>query len=346
MWRVLNLLPIKPQTLLLLAVIFCGLLTHHVSNESGLPSSELAGDALNSEKTNKTPSSLNVEAKIIRAMTGQKYRNLQGVDHTLLKNGEILIAIANGYSTSGLLANLELEQIETFSYSSKESENALSGGVALLSNGSVALSGYRTGKIHIFSADDGQEISRFGTGTLNIGTMVHPLGVLERPNGNILVGDAGNGRIVEFEASGEFVQLIDFPELGFPYHLTLASNHLIVSDRAASQIHLLNEKTKEVRSIDQFVSSDQSVVHLLDGNQGVAISENGLIYVVNSNQSTILVGDMAGELIGVIHHEDFGWVRHITILPNETIAVTQFNEEKSGLLIFQNPFTEHKTATH
>lgn len=285
-----------------------------------------------------TPKKYVFEAKIIDKLVGTSFRNLQGLDNQSIKDFGNVIAVASGYTESGFLLNEKRERLSTFNFTHKGKKSALSGSALILQDKRVALTGYLTGKIHLFSLE-GDFLETFPMKNGETPILINPLGLVQRYNGNILVTDPGNSRIVELNEKGIFLRTIKFPGLKYPYQVVNLEGKLVISDRSANKIHIVDESSKKVESYNgfQLISSSHQIP--FSGNQGLTVDNSGKMYLVNTKSKEILVGTKNGRLIGVIKHPDFDWIRHITILPKQKIALTQFTEEElTGLLIIENPF--------
>ena len=285
-----------------------------------------------------TPKNHVFEAKIIDKLIGHSFRNLQGLDHQKINKFGDIIAVASGYTESGFLLNEKQKRLSTFNFSFEGKKSALAGSALILRDKRVALTGYLTGKIHLFNLE-GDFLETFPIKNGETPTLINPLGLIQRNNGNILVTDPGNSRIVELSEKGIFLHTIKFAGLKYPYQIEKLEGNLVISDRSANRIHIVSEPSKKIESYNGFklTTSNHQIPFL--GNQGLTVDQSGKIYVVNTKRKEILVGTKNGRLIGVIKHPDFDWVRHITILPEQKIALTQFTEgELTGLLIIENPF--------
>lgn len=140
----------------------------------------------------------------------------------------------------------------------------------------------------------GEPKGRFGAGILS-----HPTGIARDPKtGNIYVADTRAHAIKVFAADGTFIREFGVRgegegQFNAPTHLSFQRGVLVVADT-------LNSRVQQFTANGEFLSAFGErgiVVGNMPRPKGVAMAENGLIYVVESYYDHLLVFDTKGEFL-------------------------------------------------
>jgi len=166
-------------------------------------------------------------------------------------------------------------------------------GIALGGGGEILVADAELGRV-VRLAPDGTPLGSFGGDVLK-----RPNGLARDPKtGMIYVADSRAHDIKLFDAQGRFVDVIgrrgaSDGEFNFPTHLAFAKDRLYVTDAINARV--------QVFDADEVMKWKFGQRGLYVGNlvrpKGVAVDDEGFIYVVESLYDTLLVYNNRGELM-------------------------------------------------
>lgn len=140
-----------------------------------------------------------------------------------------------------------------------------------------------------------------------------PHGVAVDPDGNVYVSDGGNGqRIVKISLYGEYVTLAgrqgvrgdnEGAAIGIkayfnePQGLVYTDGNLVVADSANNKVRLVTLSTNDVGTVTTLIPrSNSTALDVLCFPSGLALGDNGSIYVADTGNSRVLKYETNGEL--------------------------------------------------
>lgn len=167
-------------------------------------------------------------------------------------------------------------------------------GVAADADGGLLVADAELGYVSRLDAQ-GNPVGRIGQGTIR-----RPTGVVrDASSGRIFVADTEAHDIKVFSAQGTLLQVIGRRgegegEFNFPTHLAMHGGDLYVTDSMNSRVQIVEAETGRWR---RAIGRRGLFIGNLVRPKGVAVDEEGNVYVVESYYDTLLVFDAAGSLL-------------------------------------------------
>ena len=111
----------------------------------------------------------------------------------------------------------------------------------------------------------------------------------------IYVTDAGAMRVTVFDLDGNFLSYFAANSLVKPVNIVFHDNHFYLTDVSRQQIVILDREGNEVLSFGRF--GREGKPGELNYPNGLAVDENGQIYVADTNNSRIQIFNKDGEFL-------------------------------------------------
>lgn len=210
----------------------------------------------------------------------------------LVDSGKVYVA--DGYLGMIKVFSTKGQYLKTFSIKDMEGKRILSvGPMALDAYGSIYAVDMQGARILVFDKE-GQLKRTFGYhGKDNQGGLSFPNGITTTNEGNLLVTDAGNQRVVEFTTEGKFVRLIfgEKDKKGEPFSILrgITSDpykRIMVVDTILHGIHTFSEDGDPLFVIGEMGFDEGQFLYPV----GIAIDkEKKRIYICDSNNNRISV---------------------------------------------------------
>lgn len=141
-------------------------------------------------------------------------------------------------------------------------------------------------EIQVFQAN-GAYLFSFGKPGSNPGELVFPYGITENEKGNLLIAETGNQRIQEFTPEGKFIRVVAAPagsiKVEKPGPLFYRKGKLYIGDLVKQEVMVVDEKRRVERTVKGI-----SYPH------GIAVNDNGRIYISDAGGYRIVITDKEG----------------------------------------------------
>lgn len=162
-------------------------------------------------------------------------------------------------------------------------------GVAFDGAGRVVVVETVPGRVRVF-ARGGEELARFGEGEL-----LEPVGVAPAPGAGVFVSDAGNHRIVRFDAAGELAASFGRwgagdGELNEPRGLAVAGEHLWVCDSRNHRLQAFAFDGTHTRTVGGFGGEPGR----FQRPSGIAFDGTSALFVADTGNQRVQKLDLAG----------------------------------------------------
>jgi DNA-binding beta-propeller fold protein YncE len=161
--------------------------------------------------------------------------------------------------------------------------------------------------------------------------LIRPSAIAIAENGEIFVGDFGSAMIDVFSPSGQLLRA--FPTTAAPFQIAVKGDRVVVTTSDGIRVF-----TAAGKPVTKFSSRGRGPDQI-DLAQGVAIGEDGTIYVADTQNSMIKAFDPAGKLLWVGPPDSQGATRSPTARGNGQLQLPAgLTIDGAGRLVFVDPF--------
>lgn len=184
-----------------------------------------------------------------------------------------------------------------------------------VANDRIYISDTNKKRVQIFDYE-GNSVKTFGTWGANPGQFQFPYGIAGDSKGNIYVADLYNGSVSKFDKEGKFLGLFaekNSTEKVFeaPAGVTIKNDLVYVTDVRQHTLKIFNLQGNLVKQIgSKGVQPGQ-----LNAPNGVAVDNNGTMYVTDTGNQRIQVFDKNGKSIKLINGSQDGKGQSVFVNP-------------------------------